>query len=195
MAFMIRIRSLIPGYVILAILVQLARAQAPATDGGLNLTPRQEAEINQLSRAEHASFLAVVRDPALTEEQRLAKAAKVHRTFVSAIEAVLSPSQLAKSRIPLAPVGSWPWPSAIVSERLPAEQRQQLAALAQEAIRAHNGIVANAELSNLQKRMAAEAKEREIREKFRLLLTPAQRALLTPAVRIEIGRPLLAMTP
>lgn len=195
MTAILRVRCVFPFWVACALFAQSARADAAIADRSLNLTSQQEAEINQLSRAERESFLAIVRDPVLAEDQRLAKAARVHRAFVAAIEALLSPSQVAKSRLPLEPVRSWPWPGSIVSERLPGEQRKQLDALAQEAIQAHNDIVGNVALSELQKRMAVEAKEREVRERFRALLTPAQRTLLPSAVRIEIASPLLAVNP
>lgn len=195
MTFLFPVRGVALLCVALALITQSARAQASAPDRGLNLTPQQMVEIDRLNRAEHESFLAIVRDPALTDDQRLAKAARVHRTFAAAVEALMSPSQLAKARLPVEPVRAWPWPTAIASERLPDAQRSQLDALAREAIQARNEIAANPGLSNVQKWAAVEAHERAIWGRFRALLTPAQRALLSPAVRIEIGRPLLAVNP
>jgi hypothetical protein len=174
---------------------ETTRGATAAAAGSLHFAPQQEAEINRLSHEESESFLAIVRDPALTADQRLAKGRAVHRAFMAAVEALMSPGQRAAGRVPLVPIHAWPLPDAIARLRLAGEQQAQMEALAQDAIKAHNEIVASVALSDPQKWIALEAKQAAVREKCYALLTPAQRSLLQSGVRIEINRPLLAAYP
>lgn len=187
-------------YVALLVLAQPVAAGTPrgasvAAPGGLHFTPQQAAEINRLSREEGESLLALVRDPALTEDQRFAQGRAVHRAFMAAVEAIMSPGQRATGRPALESIHSWPWPDPIARVRLVGGQPAQMETLAQEAIKAHNEIVVSIALSVPQKWIALEAMKTAVREKCYALLTPAQRSLLQSGVRIEITSPLLAAYP